>query len=139
MLINYKLAFLVGEGVAFYDLFYWAQSRISSDADLLQRLEDEDTKKSIRQRKHLTEEFCARLCNSEFGLKPYICSRTHDDFISSMIVSLMKTDCLMRDFDYLMFGTIMFQWQEYTKRYIFTELILGETESLDNYLRFCLE
>lgn len=142
--INYKLAFLVGEGVAFYDMMFWAQSRINEDKQALVQATDENEKQEIRQHKRLLELFIEQLNKKELGLRPYFCSRTHDDFKSSMIVSLMKTDCLMRDFDYLMFGTIMFQWQEYSKRCIFSELVhqefsLNNANYLNSWLQFCLQ
>ena len=49
-----------------------------------------------------------------------------------MIVSLMKNDILMRDFDYLAYATIMFQWQEYTKQLILTH-ILSNPENKSRY------
>lgn len=136
LFINYKLAFLVGEGVAFYDLLFWAQTKINADNEILKAVSDENKAKDIKQRISITEQFKDRLCDVEGGLRPYKKSKTHDDFISSVIVALMKNDCLMRDFDYLMFSAMMFQWQEYTKRCIFSELIFGDS---NRYLQFCLK
>lgn len=140
--VNYKLAFLVGEGVAFDDLLFWAQARIDEDRKSLDNLESTDIA-TIQTKIQITEAFIDRLINKEHSLKRYYCSSHHDDFNSSIIYSLMKSDSQMRDFDYLSFGIIMFQWQEYTKRCIFSEIIedlfKGERiEDVSHWLQVCI-
>ena len=128
--INYKLAFLVAEGIAFDDLLYWAQRRINQDTKRLKSLEEqaEDSTETeeIQKRLFYTNSFIQKL-SKEGKLRRYICGPTHDDFVSSIIVSLMKSDCLRRDYDYLSMSAIMFQWQEYTKVRIFTCVCQLET------------
>lgn len=140
--INYKLAFLVAEGIAFDDLLYWAQCRIDKDSKLLV-----DTKSptqeidKIKVRLQMTTQFRDTLI-AESKLRRYTSSATHDDFVSSMIVSLMKSDCLSRDFDYLSVSAILFQWQEHTKICIFSELICNSSGICYDemmLLRFCIE
>lgn len=153
--VNYKLAFLIAEGIAFDDLLYWAQRRINRDKEILKSAENpsgtpaaqEDLSQEelaeISTRITYTTAFIHQLA-SESKLRRYICAQTHDDFISSIIVSLMKTDCLRRDYDYLSMSAIMFQWQEYTKVCIFTELIedsihSGSAENINSLLSICLK
>lgn len=152
--VNYKLAFLVAEGTAYDDLIYWAQGRINQDNKDLRKIErrlgNDDSDESLLQaaeeiKQHLayTTAFKERLC-AEGKLRRYVCTQTHDDYVSSMIVALMKSDCLMRDFDYLSMAANMFQWQEYTKVCIFTELITeqilaGSSGSLSDLLSLCIE
>ena len=122
--INYKLAFLVGQGVAFEDLMFWAQDNIDvAKAKMSKGLESCECN-DLQVKINLMQVFIEQLKTSEHGLRGYNCSKTHDDFISSMIFSLMKSDTLMRDFDYLSFGVIMFQWQEHTKQAVFAEIIM---------------
>ena len=123
--VNYKLAFLVGQGVAFDDLLFWAQDRIDTAEEELKKDLEDYKKADLQEKIKLMQAFITQLTSKERKLRPYNCSKTHDDFVSSMIFSLMKSDTLMRDFDYLSFGVIMFQWQEYTKQAIFTEIIMG--------------
>lgn len=112
--VNYRLAFLVAEGVAHEDLLFWAQSTINTARKNLENpdlaKERDENLKKIR----LYSDFKEKLMK-EGMLRRYDSAGMHDDFVPSMIVSLMKTDCLKRDFDYLMLATILFQWQEYTK------------------------
>lgn len=112
--VNYKLAFLVAEGIAYEDLLFWAQSAINEAQEKINNPvfaeeKDENTKQVV-----LFSSFMKKLMNN-MELCRYYSAGMHDDFVSSMIVSLMKTDCLQRDFDYLMLATILFQWQEFTK------------------------
>lgn len=153
--INYKLAFLIAEGIAFDDLLYWAQRRINQDTKRLKlsKEQGEDSTgqeklstsevEEIQKRLFYTNSFIQKL-SKEGKLRRYVCGPTHDDFVSSIIVSLMKSDCLRRDYDYLSMSAIMFQWQEYTKVRIFTEIIedsnhTGGAENINALLSLCLK
>ncbi len=103
---NYKCAFYVARGIAYIDLFYWAIEKAKND--------------SINS--ELYEKFQQEL-NKRKDLETYKKSPNHDDFITSMIVSLMKNDILMRDFDYLTFAASMFQWQEHTKLTLLIDIL----------------
>lgn len=128
--INYKLAFLVAEGIVFVDLLYWTQNKIDSiknkyDKDSIENNVNKSMTKleiyknliNVLNIKH------NRLCN----YKP---SSSHDDFITSGIIALMKNDYLNRDFDYLQFSLSMFQWQEYTKKQYLSYLITEKSVDL---------
>jgi hypothetical protein len=106
--INYKLAFWASAGLIYVNLISWAYKRI----------ENEKRSEVI----NVYTEFLKRL-EQEKNLIPYKKSLEHDDFCTSMIVALMKNDLLLRDFDYLNYAASMFQWQEYTKRIIFMDIL----------------
>lgn len=143
--VNYKLAFLIAEGIAFYDLLYWAQCGIDRDKDAVKKdksLKDQEIKQ-LDVRITLLEKLIDKL-RCERCLRCYTASRHHDGFIMSMIVALMKADYLQRDFDYLMFSALIFQWQEYTKEQILIELIQESTVGQSSaqiiaQLRYCKE
>ena len=156
--VNYKLAFLVGAGLAYHSLLFWAQNLINqynSDIAKIRKQMQDTTEESENgegenrdedkaqcededeeQNKEI-EELNAAECRikkaleiithfkdiliGEGKLRSYDTTKRYDDFSSELIVSMMKTDCLSRDFDYLMFATILFQWQEYTKQCILLE------------------
>lgn len=111
--INYKLAFYVLSGIAYIDLLY----KISKKS---KTLTDKDEIKLVN--------IIYKKLNNNFELFPYRKSNNHDDFESSVIIALMKSDSLMRDFDYLAYSTILFQWQEYTKNEIYIEILLEYKE-----------
>lgn len=108
--INYKLAYLVSIGIAYFDLFYWSIEKIHD-------LNKEDIEKRL-----FYEEFQKEL-KINTSLSKYKKSLRHDDFDSSMIISLMKQDYLLRDFDYLSYAANLYQMQEYTKQIIFLRII----------------
>lgn len=114
--VNYKLAFLVAEGINFVDLLYWAQKKLDtikndySEEDIDKNIDNCGTKIEVYNK------FIDLLNNSQHRLFNYARSESHDNFIISSIVALMKNDYLKRDFDYLQFAISMFQWQEYTKK-----------------------
>ena len=133
--INYRLAFSVAEGVVFDDLLFWAQNRLNDDlisskkegkqndsSTNRERKMNSYSRDDLQKRRTYTELFIQKL-SREGKLRRYNCGLTHDDFVSSMVVALMKSDCLCRDFDYLLMSSIMFQWQEHTKTQIFSEII----------------
>ncbi len=125
--INYKLAFFVASGVAYYDLLYNISKVINNG--------DESTKK-----KEVYKLFLRKML--EFKRLPeYEKSQCHDDFDSTMIVSLMKQDIKKRDFDYLSYGAILFQWQVYAKQRVVLQLInegaisfLHNKDEIDSFL-----
>lgn len=120
--INYKLAFLVAEGIVFVDLLFWAQDKIDS----IQKKENRDNQKDVDQYEDMLaiyKEFISLLTLQDYRLYKYKTSSLHDDFITSSIVALMKNDFLNRDFDYLQFSISMFQWQEYTKKQYLYDLL----------------
>lgn len=107
--VNYKLAFLVGAGVAYADLFYWAKEKLNHY--------DTNSEEYVIYKEFL------RLLDNQRQLTLYKKSNRHDDFVMSMIIALMKQDILMRDFDYLIYAASMFQWQEYTKKSILIDIL----------------
>ena len=143
--VNYKLAFLIAEGLAFDDLLYWAQCGIVRDKEAVKKdksLKEQEIKQ-LNTRITLLRKLIDKLC-CEKRLRCYTSSRHHDGFIMSMIVALMKADYLQRDFDYLMFSALIFQWQEYTKEQILMELIqecaVGQDSAqLTAQLSYCKE
>lgn len=111
--INYKLAFHVAAAISYYDLAY----RVCEKKD------QENNSRKVE----LLDRFNSMLHqNSELYL--YKKSKSHDDFVSSIIVALMKNDYLLRDFDYLAFAAIMFQWQEYTKLQICYNMLVEDIQ-----------
>lgn len=114
--VNYKLAFLVAEGIVYVDLLFWAQERIN---DLLCQYNQEDidsNKDNVSIKLKVYEEFIELLNTKQQRLYSYEVSDSHDNFTTSSIIALMKNDYLRRDFDYLQFAISMFQWQQYTKK-----------------------
>ena len=106
--VNYRIAFLVSGGIVYDDLLCWVQNKLDNNL----KLQDIDDK--VLERRNIYEKLKSKLIDNS-TLYDYIPSLNHDDFESSMIVSLMKNDVLKRDFDYLSFSSGMFQWQEHTK------------------------
>ena len=130
--VNYKLAFLVGESIAFDDLVQWAQRQI----DYVQRnpRNDVDSEKVIS----IYSRFIERLDNVGTLLDYEWENKQHDPFFESMVNCLIKNDILKRDFNYLLFAANMFQWQEYTKYSLFNEILKSEmntTISLHDLIR----
>ena len=123
--INYKLAFLVYQGVLYLDLLFWAERYIDKIKKKYEVFEissfDDDDAETIR----IFSEFIDRV-TSKKQLCDYRVSSWHDNFAISQIIALMKNDKLMRDFDYLQYSINAFQWQEYTKSQIFYEILLQE-------------
>lgn len=122
--VNYKLAFLIGEGIILEDLLYWGQNKINN----LRNYDIRENTESIEIQVY--ESFVKELY-CEKKLKNYEVSNPHDDFITSFIIALMKNDYLMRDFDYLLFSSCMFQWQEYTKNRILYKVLLDKNIKKD--------
>ncbi len=113
--VNYKLAFLVAEGIIFIDLLFWAQKKINEIEDNYESDAIEANTDNVKNKLQVYRKFI-NLLNSQQRLYSYKASNTHDNFIISAIIALMKNDYLKRDFDYLQFSLSMFQWQEYTKK-----------------------
>ena len=107
--VNYKLAFLVAQGIAFEDLRFWTTEKI--------KVAEKQESQELCIYKRLLETL-----NRNGKLSEYDVSNNHDNFIDSNIISLMKSDCLKRDFDYLQFASQMFQWQEYTKQQLLIQI-----------------
>lgn len=114
--VNYKLAFLVAEGIVFIDLLFWAQEKIN----YIKKNYNDDAINSnidnVKNKLQIYQQFIDLLNSQERRLYSYEASSTHDNFIISAVIALMKNDYLKRDFDYLQFSLSMFQWQEYTKK-----------------------
>lgn len=108
--INYKCAFLVYAGVAYIDLLYWADSMSETSDDALKKDIYALLKEDLLRRKSLVD---------------YKKSPNHDNYADSMIVSFMKNDILLRDFDYLSIASSMFQWQMYTKQKILFDILIN--------------
>ena len=109
--INYKVAFYASASIAFDDLKYWTLLQIYA-------LKNSGRNDLIAAYKELF----VRLTNiKEFSEYPV--SSCHDSFCDSMITSFVKTDLLKRDFDYLSFAAIMYQWQQYTKINLLTQIL----------------
>lgn len=122
--INYKLAFLVAEGMIYIDLLYWAKCMIEdlekdcNSVDYSQEKND-NLKKELRiyqQIIDMLQSSCCRLCH-------YQETPSHDDFFISSVIALMKNDYLERNFDYLQFSISMFQWEEYTKKQLYEQAL----------------
>ena len=132
--INYKLAFLVSEGIALDDLLFWANEKIKECAQEINNvIDNEDIKVYIEEMSFAYRDFIIQI-KSQGRLFSYVKSERHDTFCDSIVISLMKNDWLMRDFDYLSFATILFQWQEYTKIRIFTDILQS-----NNYAAYPLD
>ena len=115
--VNYKLAFLVGESIAFYDLVQWAQRQI----DYIQQEPTlvGEPEKTI----DVYQLFIEKMDDAGILADYEWANRRHDPFFESMVSCLIKNDILKRDFDYLLFAANMYQWQEYTKRVLFSEIL----------------
>lgn len=136
--VNYKLAFLVGESVAFDDLTQWAQRQIqniektiestkqNSDLDCLQ---SQDKLDDLQKKIQVYRLFIQKLDDIGILADYEWANRKHDPFYESMINCLMKNDILNRDFDYLLFAANMYQWQEYTKLSLFGDIMADENYS----------
>ncbi len=114
--INYKLAFLVAEGIVFADLLYWAQKKINFIRDNYDSTSSENNTDNPNVKLEIYSKLIDVLNEQKNRLYSYKTSSSHDDFVTSGIIALMKNDFLNRDFDYLQFSLSMFQWQEYTKK-----------------------
>ena len=84
--VNYKLAFWASIGLIYVNLISWAYKKIETETDA--------DKISVYTN-------FLKFLEQESNLISYKKSVDHDDFCTSMIVALMKNDCLLRDFDYL--------------------------------------
>ena len=115
--VNYKLAFLVGESIAFYDLVQWAQRQIAY-------IQKEPTLVAEPEKTIRAYELFIKKMDESGILSDYEwVNKRHDPFFESMVSCLIKNDILKRDFDYLFFAANMFQWQEYTKQILFNEIL----------------
>lgn len=126
--VNYKLAFLVAEGIIFDDLLFWCQDNINKINECIEKNpneEDGELKKKI----NIYGLLIGKLVQ-EHGMYSYKTSSSHDDFFTSSVIALMKSDNLMRDFDYLGFSICMFQWQEYTKKQFLHEILTNDNSGL---------
>lgn len=115
--VNYKLAFLVAESIAFDDLVHWAQRQIAYIKNDKTIVSDPDVVIAIYEQFIDKLEQLGILADYEWT------NKRHDPFFESMVSCLIKTDLLKRDFDYLLFASSMFQWQEYTKYKLLTEIL----------------
>lgn len=122
--VNYKLALLVSEGMIYIDLLYQTKCMIDelekkcNSVDSSQENND-DYKRDLliyQQIIKMLQSSCCRLCR-------YQESPSHDDFLISSIIALMKNDYLERNFDYLQFSISMFQWEEYTKKQLYEQAL----------------
>lgn len=125
--VNYRVAFLAAAGVAYDDLLSWAQETINFLKEQRNGLTEIEEEKLF-----IFGLFIEKMISGS-ALFLYQKSDKHDDFESSMIVSLMKNDILMRDFDYLSFAANMFQWQEYTKLMLFMNIINENKQKIKHY------
>ena len=114
--VNYKLAFVVAEGMNFIDLLYWAQEKINQIKEQYSEEQIESNEENVSKKIDVYNEFIELLNEKQQRLYSYKTSESHDNFFTSAIIALMKNDYLKRDFDYLQFSLSMFQWQEYTKK-----------------------
>ena len=119
--VNYKLAFLVAESIAYEDLIAWSDFY----ADEFKKIASEKDKKSIVFSK-VYEDFSKYLISDLKKLHDYPLNYKHDPLYESIVISLAKNDILQRDFDYLSFSAILYQWQEYTKRVVFNDIICNQ-------------
>lgn len=133
--INYKLAFLVSEGVAYLDLLYWTAKKMEALSKQIKTLIEEKEIEEAERKKAFYEQFKNELLNIH-SLSAYKKSPDHDDFKTSMIVALMKHDLLMRKFDYLTYAATLYQWQEHTKQIIVSQIIFSKcSEYIPQYLQ----
>ena len=123
--VNYKLAFLVSESIAFTDLVQWVQRQIKNIT--------EENKEYLAY-VPVYKSFLMKLDEKGVLINYESDKRQHDPFFESMINCLIKNDILKRDFDYLFFAANMFQWQEYTKRTILSEIAIDDEISIDSSL-----
>ncbi len=107
--INYKFAFYILTGIGYIDLFY----------KICSAKENTD----IKRQKYILNVISAKL-QDKHKLFSYKKNTNHDDFESSIVIALMKSDSLMRDFDYLAYSALIFQWQEQTKSEIIFDILL---------------
>lgn len=113
--INYKLAFYVATGISYIDLLVKATTKKEKETDI--------------NKIELLNIFINRLI--EYGkLYRYRENNRHDDLESSIIIALMKNDILKRDFDYLAYSALMYQWQEHTKSEICFDILCDGKSSL---------
>lgn len=132
--VNYRIAFLSAAGLAYDDLLCWIQRKIKN---LTKKEKENVINPEEKERLNIYNQFRDSLIENS-ALIQYRKSPNHDDFESSMIVSLMKNDMLKRDFDYLSFAAILFQWQENTKEIIFSQIlrnpkVIYQYYNLDNF------
>ena len=85
--VNYKLAFYVSIGMVYMEIVKTLAD--SGKKDLSNRIKDEGV------------------------LFFYPKSPRHEDFQTSCIISLLKNDILKRDFDYLTYSAMLFQFERY--------------------------
>lgn len=117
--INYKIAFFAAIGIAYADLLYWAYRK------------NELAESKNLPFANLYLEFANRL-EKQQNLSFYPNPSSHENFVNSAIIALMKEDLLCRDFNYLMFSIILYQLQENTKRIIFLELLQDSNYTIDD-------
>lgn len=131
--INYKIAFLVAEGINFIDLIYWAHTKIDDIQNKYTEEEIANNFENTKDKIEIYEEFILLLNKEEHRLYRYEGSSSHDNFMVSQIIALMKNDCLKRDFDYLQFAISMFQWQEYTKKQHLYDILKSKCKKISLY------
>lgn len=114
--INYKFAYLVSIGIAYIDLLYRTKMRINEASNDLEKTVYTEIFEGIQK---------------EHSLRCYPKSNCHDDFDSSVILSLMQSDISMRDFDYLLYSAMVYQYQEYAKARIVSEVLVKKNIPID--------
>lgn len=117
--INYKIAFFSAVGIAYADLLFWAYQK------------HDQAKLENHSFSNLYLDF-AKALEKQQNLSFYPDPVSHENFVNSAIIALMKEDLLRRDFNYLMFSIILYQLQENTKYAIFSKLIKESDFTLDD-------
>lgn len=122
--VNYKLAFLVAEGMIYIDLLYWAQCQ---KIELINKNHSGDSNQenpdNSNKELRIYEQIIEMLQSSCFRLCQYQGTETHDDFFTSSVIALMKNDYWERNFDYLQFSISMFQWEEFSKKQLYEQAL----------------
>ena len=115
--VNYRIAFLSAVGLVYANLVHWAITKKGNCTT-------EDLAK-------VYDEFIHEL-TQQGRLSSYPEPELHENFENSTIIALMKNDLLQRDFDYLSFATILYQWEFHTKLKIFQKVLDNSKYSLSD-------
>lgn len=122
--VNYKLALLVAEGMIYIDLLYWTQCRINEFEKKCNSVDSsQENNDNFKRELFIYQQIIKILQLSCYRLCCYQESPSHDDFFISSVIALMKNDYLERNFDYLQFSISMFQWEEYTKKQLYEQVL----------------
>ena len=115
--VNYRIALLSAVGLVYANLVHWALTKKEQCTDDgLVEVYNEFMNRAVQQ---------GTLC-------PYVSSQSHENFEDSMVIALMKSDLLQRDFDYLGFATNLYQWEYFTKLKIFCEILENSNYTLSD-------